>query len=185
VHISRDAAVHCTQVFEAGSQVTRLSVRAAQSRMATHSTQTLVLPSGAPASPLPPRHRGRDGVVATQSRSNTQLLVHTPTRIGSLEVQKRPAGQPLRIGAGTHPSMQRRVPLSQTRPDIASPQSASDAQPQNAGIAGSGCTHARPSALIAHAIAMPDAPAVHSTQVFLEPHTGVAPMHAIAFVVVH
>lgn len=137
-----------------------------------------------PAS-LAPRQRGRAGVTDAQSVSKLHVLVQVPTSDASFDVQKRPAGQWLRDASGEQPSTQRRVPGSQTRPDVLDPQSASVAQPQKAAIIASGCTQARPAGFIAHAVASPPAPGTHSTQTLLEPHTGVAPTQAAALAPVH
>jgi hypothetical protein len=184
--MSRDAGLHWAQVLFAPTQRARPSLRPAQSVSATHSTHALVPPSPrlTPASRAP-RQRGRAGVTDAQSGSKLHVLVQVPTRAGSFEVQKRPAGQRLRIASGEQPSTQRRVPGSQTRPDVFVPQSASVAQPQKAAIIASGCTQARPAGFIAHAVASPPAPGTHSTQTSLGAHTGVAPTQAAAFAMVH
>lgn len=73
--------------------------------------------------------------------------------------------------------------MSQRRPERASPQSLSDAQPQKAAPSAP-VTQALPSPVIEHARA-PSAPVVQTTQVFIAPHTGVAVGHAAVLVAEH
>lgn len=101
--------------------------------------------------------------------------------MGSSLVHDWPSGHPLRPCA--QPAAQRCVVMSQRRPERASPQSLSDAQPQKAEPSAP-VTQARPSPVIEQARA-PSVPVVHTTQVFIAPHTGVAVGQAVVLVAEH
>jgi hypothetical protein len=65
-----------------------------------------------------------------QSALRLHVVVHVPIVFGSSLVHERPIGQPLRPSPTVQPARHWRLPVSQTRPDVAPPQSASRMQPQ-------------------------------------------------------
>lgn len=82
-----------------------------------------------------------------------------------VEVQFCPVGQPLWPVPDQQPSMHTCVVPSQMRPEVASPQSASTAHPQNAGsVVTVAAMHACPLLCVAHAVASPVGPGMQSTQ---------------------
>ena len=102
-------------------------------------------------------------------------------------MQIRPVAQPLWPAPGQQPSTQSLVSALQMRPEVAPPQSASVAHPQNAGsVAPVAARHAWPLFSIAQAVASPLAPGTQSTQrSTIGSHTAVTPVQAAAAVLVH
>ncbi len=172
-HAPVSPVAHCAHAL--AMQRVRPSARPAHCASARHSTQRLTPPS------VDARHTGRVGDDATQSASRLQVVVHTPGRAPSSLVHDCPSGHPLRPGA--QPAAQRCVVMSQRRPERASPQSLSDAQPQNAAPSAP-ITQACPSPAAEHARA-PSAAVVQTTQVFIGPHTGADIGHAVTLVSLH
>lgn len=155
VQAACEALVHSTQIARTGSQI---GFDPPQSVLVRQPTHTPPPPSTGPPAP-PPLQSGRLGMLA-QSTSKSQPTVQLPA-VALFEVQKRSGGQLLRPGARAQPSTHRRVTPSQIRPEVAEPQSASTAQPQN--TPEDPVSQAWPSGLLAHAAASPPAPVVHST----------------------
>jgi hypothetical protein len=172
--------VHCTHVLLLLSQSVRPSMRPEHCASVTHSTHTLAIIDPGVA-------RRQTPVGAMQSASRLHVVVHMPVVPGSSVVQERPAGQPFRPSPTPQPSTQRLRIGSQTRPDMASPQSASRVHPQNAcSVVMLGAMHARPSGLAEHAMALPIGPDVQSTQRLVSgSHTGVSMLHAALLDGVH
>lgn len=104
--------------------------------------------------------------MVAQSGSKSQPTVQVPAA-ALFEVQKRSVGQPLRPVARAQPSTHKWVTPSQIRPEVAEPQSASLAQPQNTLPAVAPAWQRWPSGLVAQALESPPAPVVQSTQPWL------------------
>jgi len=117
------AGLHWAQLLL--TQRLRPSERLPQCMSVVHSTHWAMALTLASLS-LPPRQYGAGTL---QSLSRLQVAVHIPIMLLS-EVHESPSGQPLRPAPVAQPWMQRRVMVSQTRPEPAPPQSLSWAHPQ-------------------------------------------------------